>query len=388
MALVYKPEEKLIVKEGVLAGKKATDIISDLLKVANPSLKTRLKEVLSEGYHPVEIIDYLNKRPPTFETAGEAISYRAGRIPQILKEEIKAISKEFKEARYAPLTQPWKYIFPALRALNIPFTPVRALVGEPVEELARKKGASEWLSQIAGLVSETAATWGPGALLKTAKVPRLLGIGKKTEEVAASEALKSNLENLLRQHPEFVKKIPVSKEEMEIITRNKIPKVVYRIEEGAEMTGVEKPHGLYTSPLKFPPQAEGFKGIRRRFFVNPSAKILSVDCTALTETNRGLVGTSAGVGAAKKLLGESTVSRLMKLPKKDLMQELKIRYPNVQWEKYFDQQEMIEALAGLIAREKGYDAIWGYDREWSEFVGLTQNAFKNVEILDIPVKKK
>jgi len=179
------PDEKLIVNDAILSGKDAINVLNDLFEgTKRYEVKKAIRdEIIHFKTHPVDLVDKLKKTPVETKGPAEWLSYRLKRIPQVFEEEIKGVKKEFKEARYAPMMQSWKYIFPALRALNIPFAPVRALAGEPVEELAREKGAPEWLSRIIGYVPEIAATWGAGALLKTAKVPRLLGIGRKAEEV-------------------------------------------------------------------------------------------------------------------------------------------------------------------------------------------------------------
>jgi len=170
---------------------------------------------------------------------------------------------------------------------------------------------------------------------------------------------------------------------------NKIPEYVQRIEEpNITRATVDKPHGVYTSPANVESPHKGLGGDTFYWKTNPDANVLRIRVDTF-KTNRGLVGESAGVGAARKLLGDEEVSRMMKLSKKVLSAELSKQYPKVEWNKYYDQQEMVEGIAGLEARKAGYDAIWAVDPtmpEMDEFVGLTDNALSQVE--SVPVASK
>lgn len=154
---------------------------------------------------------------------------------------------------------------------------------------------------------------------------------------------------------------------------------VQRVEEkGVAPSGVDKPHGLYTSPAELESPHADLGGVRSTFETNPKANVLDLGTTSgFFKTNRGNVGESAGVAAARRLFGDQEVSRMMATRKSDLVSELKSREPKVSWERYYDQQEMVEGLAGIEARKKGYDAIWLGDKDpqFSEYVGLTKKAF-------------
>ena len=157
-----------------------------------------------------------------------------------------------------------------------------------------------------------------------------------------------------------------------------IPKTVQRVEEpGAGPSTVDKPHGVYTTPVEYPSPHADLGGERYTWDTNPNANVLSVDVTDLYRTNRGEVGQSAGIGALRQLIGEDATANLFKMTKSELAQKLSAEYPNVQWDRYYDQAEMAEGYAGMKGRKAGYDAFYGYDRNFpqmSEYVGLTENA--------------
>jgi len=177
---------------------------------------------------------------------------------------------------------------------------------------------------------------------------------------------------------EAVSDVASRPKETAIDVSRKIPAEVQRIEEvGSSPSSVNKPQGLYTSPSNIVSPHEDLGGVKTTMRTNPGANVLYVGETELTRTNRGLVGESAGIAAAKKLIGESEVLRMMGLNKSDLAAELRSKYRDVDWAKYFDQQEMIEGIGGIEARRRGYDAIYATDKDpaFNEYVGLTDNAF-------------
>ncbi|RJQ51443.1 MAG: hypothetical protein C4521_12330 [Actinobacteria bacterium] len=163
---------------------------------------------------------------------------------------------------------------------------------------------------------------------------------------------------------------------------------VQRIEEpGVGRATVDKPHGLYTTPAQYKSPHEDLGGQRFYWLRNPAAKVLEVDASGLVRTQRGLVGQSAGIAALRHLKGEEEFTRLAGLKKEALARELTTLYPDVEWSRYYDANEMLEGLAGLEARKAGYDAILGTDPkypEMTEYVGLTSNALREVKPSDIP----
>ncbi len=158
---------------------------------------------------------------------------------------------------------------------------------------------------------------------------------------------------------------------------------VQRIEEpGKERATVDKPQGVYTTPLRFQSPHKDLGGKTYLWLRNPRAKVLYVDASEMVRTNRGLVGQSAGIAALRKLVGEEEAARLLSMSKPDLVDLLSKRYPDIDWNRYFDPQEILEGYAGILAREAGYDAIYGEDKnapEYTEFVALTDNAMVPVE---------
>jgi len=182
------PEEKLLVESGVNAGKKAVDILKDIYtKTRRPEIRKAIHdEIAILNTDPTELVEKIRQTPVETKTVGEEISYRIRRMPQIVKSEIRELGKEFQEARHASLTQSWKFILPALQALNIIATPVtapaKAFIGEPLAEKVRGKVPS-WMARLIEEAPGMVATIGAGAALKAAKVPQLLGIGKKAAEV-------------------------------------------------------------------------------------------------------------------------------------------------------------------------------------------------------------
>jgi len=156
------------------------------------------------------------------------------------------------------------------------------------------------------------------------------------------------------------------------------PSLVQRVEEpGVPGATVDKPHGIYTTPAEYKSPHAELGGEISQWRTNPEAKVLTVDTTALYETNRGLAGQSAGVAALRQLIGDEGTSNLAKMSKGELQTVLAREYPDVEWNRYFDQAEMLEGYAGLLARRQGHDAIWGFDKqapEMSEYVALTDRA--------------
>lgn len=157
--------------------------------------------------------------------------------------------------------------------------------------------------------------------------------------------------------------------------------------EGEHFGSTAKPQGLYTGKdVPNSPFAETGPQ-SRRYFSNPDAAVLRLDATDFVPSNRGpVVGQSAGVAAFRHLKGADEYERLIRLKKPDLIEEMKREYPGyTQWDRFNDQQEIIEAAGGLEARRAGYDAIRAADRDahgFTEYVGLNDDAFLNP--FDVP----
>ena len=163
-----------------------------------------------------------------------------------------------------------------------------------------------------------------------------------------------------------------------------IPNQVQRIEEsGVPLSSVKKPQGLYTTPSDVKSPHADLGGTKHTLNVNKDANILTVE----TGGNQ-----SGGIAGLKQLLDKKEYDFLVKEPrlstdryksnfpkKSELIDYVSKKYPDVEWNKYFDQQEILEGYAGMLARNKGYEAIWAVDKQspqFNEYIGLTDNAFK------------
>jgi len=158
-----------------------------------------------------------------------------------------------------------------------------------------------------------------------------------------------------------------------------IPKQVQRYEEpGVGRATTDKPHGIYTTPANVESPHKDLGGDQHFWDVNPKANVLDVTPFGGPDVamRKNAVNAGAGVAAAKSLLGADTFNKLKKLNKEDLIAVAKNYFPNVDFSKYYDAQEVMEALGAQLAKKEGYDAIWQKDQDpaFSEFVGLTNNA--------------
>jgi len=172
---------------------------------------------------------------------------------------------------------------------------------------------------------------------------------------------------------------------------DKIPKedferlAVQRIEEpGVGRASFDKPHGIYTTPMKYKSPHEYLGGKTYYWLRNPRAKVLEVDTTKFVKSPRnreGVVGQPAGIGALIHFVGEKEYDHLVSMSKKELIEFLSKKYSNINWKQYHDAHELLEAYGAVLAREHGYDAIYGVDKknpEFTEYVALTKNAMKPV----------
>ena len=159
-----------------------------------------------------------------------------------------------------------------------------------------------------------------------------------------------------------------------------VPNVVQRIEEPSiTAPDFNKPQGVYTSPLGASPH-EDLGGKRFTFDVNPDAKILILpDYGDEVIMRRGAVNAGAGVHAARHFLGAGEFQRLRELSKAELVREAHTLAPKADWSRYFDGQEILEGVGGILGRRAGYDAFWLADKkmpQFSEFVALTSRALR------------
>lgn len=155
--------------------------------------------------------------------------------------------------------------------------------------------------------------------------------------------------------------------------------LLQRIEEpGVARATMDKPHGVYTNPAAAASLHEDLGGDKFFWRKNPGARVLSIQ-----ERNdpsivirRGAFGAGAGVWALRELTGTAEFNRLKDLSFADLRSAAQGQFPSVDWRRYYDRQEILEALGGMRARQAGFDAfeLIGRTPTDTEFVGLTDRA--------------
>ena len=154
---------------------------------------------------------------------------------------------------------------------------------------------------------------------------------------------------------------------------------VQRIEESGDTLDFTKPQGLYTTPKNVTSPHEDLGGDKTTWIINPNGRYLAVPDAGPEVAMRPLT-TFAGTGvhALNVLVGKAEANRIRGLSKEDLISYGKKLDPNVNWTRAYDRQDLVEQIAGILAKQAGYDAMYLADRngqtEWDEFVVLTQNA--------------
>lgn len=166
-------------------------------------------------------------------------------------------------------------------------------------------------------------------------------------------------------------------------------RIVKRTEQVGDLVAdFKKPHGVYTSPGDVnSPHAE-LGGSQSEWVVNPSAKILKIQPPSMYDSEIGIrklsggttINTSgAGIWALREFAGPEIFNKMKKWTTEEARSQAYAAFPDYDWSKYVDTQEILEGYAGAVARAKGYDAIdliHPKNPEWSEFVGLTENSMK------------
>jgi hypothetical protein len=159
-------------------------------------------------------------------------------------------------------------------------------------------------------------------------------------------------------------------------------------EEGAPRPDFSKPQGIYTTPAHLESPHADIGGERSLWKVNPDAKVLHFESTQFRNDDVVMrphaVSAGTGVWAVRHFLGQGKLDEFRKQSKAQLAKTLREQFPDihVDWGKYFDTQEMVEGLGGMLARKAGYDAmelVDTRDPRWSEYVGLTPKSMSPVE---------
>jgi hypothetical protein len=175
------------------------------------------------------------------------------------------------------------------------------------------------------------------------------------------------------------REVPVPESFQPQATGGAAPEIVNRYEEpGVGRASVDKPHGIYTTPDQYESPHADLGGPKFQWKLNPNAKILDVTGMDAPPMRQMASGSSPGVAAAKHLLPPEIANSIRYgMGKSEAIEIASKRFPNVDWNRYYDAQEVIEGLGGMEAKKAGYDIIKGDDTqmpEFSERVLLTKNA--------------
>ncbi len=135
--------------------------------------------------------------------------------------------------------------------------------------------------------------------------------------------------------------------------------VVQRIEEPGVKVDFNKPQGLYTTPADVTSPHEDLGGERIQLEINPDAEILNIPPFPGEEVamRRGATNAGAGVHMARKFLGKTEFEKLKSLNKQDLTAWAAENYPDYNFSRYYDSQEVMEAIGGIEARDRGIDVV-------------------------------
>ena len=184
------PEEKLIIEDGINSGRQAVDILKDVYsKTKKPEIRKAIENDLKRGTHPVELVDKIRATPVKTEGITEALSYRIKRVPQIGVSQLHEFERSLKEARHAPLYEPWKHLLAVLEGIDVvasPITaPIRAFVGEPIGEKLTGK-LPKWAVGLAveapEMIAIPAAAKVAGAALRGSKLLKAYKAAEETLE--------------------------------------------------------------------------------------------------------------------------------------------------------------------------------------------------------------
>ena len=168
-------------------------------------------------------------------------------------------------------------------------------------------------------------------------------------------------------------------------------KLVQRIEEKGISTSFDKPQGLYTTPSNVESPHLDLGGDKSEFVINPKANVLTVSADGRPLGIRGIGGSSAGVLALERLASKDIISEFNRASKKEAENILFREYPELKGNKalkFYDSQDVMEAYAGKLARDKGYDIIENLtkstnkiDKQFEEVVILNKDIIKTISQL-------
>jgi hypothetical protein len=217
-----------------------------------------------------------------------------------------------------------------------------------------------------------------GATLTVGRAAATLVEGKKAEtkqEEPKQVEIKQEVTTRKDSKDETKTEIPLSQRKEFHIARSDV--------EGATLEPESKPQGLYL--MIYDGNQQDFKsehseaGEHNPFgILKPKnmlvAEEIEVEHARFRPFSKGPA--SAGVSALKQLVDQHEFNRLIKMNKKDLISLLNEKYPGPDYTQYGDSYELLEAYAGQLARDKGYDAILledTVDPGLTEIVALKNN---------------
>ncbi len=165
--------------------------------------------------------------------------------------------------------------------------------------------------------------------------------------------------------------------------------ILQRVEEpGVERADFSKPQGIYTNPAGRPSAFEDLGGDTFYWKRTEGANVLVFDEAVDDDVviRQGAISAGSGVWAFRDLSSAEDWQFVKSNNKKAVIKYAEDRYPEVAWDRYFDKQEVIEGLGGMLARDAGYDAIElksggskSLSSDFSEYVGLTENSMTPID---------
>lgn len=269
-------------------------------------------------------------------------------------------------------------------ALALPMKPIE-MAGEGLKEIVRQTPLEGTIAEpIAGTIGEAFAMFGlPGAFKRGKKAPvekTEPGRIKKVDVIDQEVRPRSIVDEALKVEPEA--KVSIVDEALGAEERKSI--IVQRVEEPGIKASFDKPQGLYTSPESVESPHLDLGGEITKYEISPDAIILDIKPFSGEEIaiRKGAINAGAGVHAAREILGKKEFSQLKSMSKEEAIKWASERFPETDFTQYYDKQEVIEAVGGLEARKKGYDAFRVpdlTDPAFDEFVILNKNIAKEVK---------
>lgn len=162
--------------------------------------------------------------------------------------------------------------------------------------------------------------------------------------------------------------------------------------EGADFSN--KPQGLYVTHRSTPSVHADAGDIENHLVIDKNAKFYDTVFDGKLQTNRMPIPIECGttVNYLVDKMGKGRVEQLLKTNRDDLIVEFGKEYPNVDWSRYYDNLEMVEAYGGLVARKDGIDVVRTIDKSATSDFDTTELSVLNDSVIredaDIPTGKR